>query len=168
MNELTTLQAAALCDVKPSVVRSWIADGLLKPTGYRMVNGHRVDLFDEKRVHRLRGFDTDPEPVEEWVARLSPLERLADVEAVEVEPMLPTGLDTLRRLGRFEPAPWGGRSLGGASLLGKVRFGSDWLRVYRSWSGVVYHEQAEWMEDDPDWMDTPAHAETYALLEMAA
>lgn len=159
MPELTTLQAAARCDVLPSVIRSWVADGQLRPADYRMVGDKRVALFDEREIDRFRGIL--PEPVQ------SPIEELAE-EEVPPAVLLPTGLATLQRIGRFEPAPWGGRSLGGAELLGKVRFGEDWLRVYRSFSGIVYHEQAEWMEDDPDWMDTPEHAETYALLEMAA
>lgn len=158
MTELTTLQAAIRCDVAPSVVRSWIAEGLLNPSSTREIGGRVVNLFDEARIDAFRGV---------MVERPAPIEQLAEAEVPPAVSM-PTGLSTLQRIGRFEAAPWGGRSLGGAELLGKVRFGDDWLRVYRSWSGVVYHEQAEWMDADPDWMDTPEHAETYALLEMAA
>jgi len=159
MSSLTALQVAVRCDVAPSVVRSWIADGALRPASHRVVGDRTVALFDAETVDRFRGIQPPP--------ATSPVERLAVAEA-PIDSMLPTGLATLARLGRFEAAPWGGRSLGGAQLLGKVRFGADWLRVYRSYTGVVYHEQAEWMDAEPDWMDTPEHAETYALLEMAA
>ena len=121
---------------------------------------HAEDVA-EAAIQRPPGRPPGPEPIEVLAEKTT---------LVEVPPplALPTGLATLQRIGRFEPAPWGGRSLGGAELLGKVRFGADWLRVYRSWSGVVYHEQAEWMDEDPDWCDRPEHAETYCLLEAAA
>ena len=156
MTGLTTLQAAVRCEVHPATIRSWVEAGSLKPAGYR----GKHPVFTESDVDRFRGIIERPAPVDD------PILRLAEEPGDPV--MMPTGLATLQRIGRFEPAPWAARSLGGAQMLGKVRFGEDWLRVYRSWSGVVYHEQAEWMEDDPDWMDTPEHAETYALLEMAA
>ena len=157
--ELSILQAAARCDVAPSVLRSWIEEGLLKPSSRRWVGDRAIQLFDEAKIDRFRGV------IERPPAEVEPIVRLSEPS----DPVLiPTGLATLQRLGRFRPAPWAARSLGGAQLLGTVRFGEDWLKVYRSWSGVVYHEQAPWMDDDVDWMDTPEHAETYALLEMAA
>lgn len=44
------------------------------------------------------------------------------------------------------------RSIGGATCVGECWIG-QWLRVWVATNGVVFHDMAEWMDDDPDWME---------------
>lgn len=155
---LTTLQAAALRGVQPATIHQWVARGKLCPVGQRVVNRSRINLFDQSDVLAVNPLPSG--------AHHKPPQAYKPPKVAEVSRALTPGLRRLMMSGRFravnEPTRGGGRRLG------YLLIGSDWVGVHRAATGVVYHDQTPWMDDDVDWMDNPEHAAVLAALKEVA
>lgn len=157
---ITTLQAAALLEVQPATIHQWVARGKLSPVGQRVVNRSRINLFDRDDVLAVS-------PLPSGAPRKpAPYPMTPPSKTARISHAVSPGLRRLQMQGRYRPDV--GPVLGGGRRLGWIRFGSDWVAVHRAHNGVVYHDQTDWMDSNPDWMDEPEHAEVLALFQEAA